>query len=137
MGGAYFADTFFWIAVAHPRDAFHARAVTWQRTNPSARLVTTQEVPTEFLNWFAALGAEARHSAAELVDDLYADPSIQVLPQTAASFQAALAFYRARPDKEYRPCRLPIDAGYTVTRSDGRAHERSPLHSGRVYRRFP
>ena len=33
MAGVYFADTFYGIAVAHPRDAFHAHAVAWQRSN--------------------------------------------------------------------------------------------------------
>jgi predicted nucleic acid-binding protein len=32
---------------------------------------------------------------------IQADPQVQVLPQTSADFQAALALYEARPDKEY------------------------------------
>ena len=100
-GGAYFADTFFWVAVAHPRDAYHMHAVAWRHSNPGASLITTEEVLTEALNWFAGLGAAARLSAAQLVDDVQADSAIQVLPQTTAGFQSALALYRARLDKEY------------------------------------
>jgi predicted nucleic acid-binding protein len=99
--GAYFADTFFWVAVAHPRDAFHAHAAAWRRCNAGARLITTQEVLTEVLNWFAGLGAPARLTAAQLIDDVRVDPAIRVLPQSTAGFQSALALYRARLDKAY------------------------------------
>ena len=101
MAVVYFADTFFWVAVAHPRDAFHTHVRAWQRSNPGASLVTTEEVLTEVLNWFAGLGPGARLSAAQLVDDVQGDPTIQVLAQSALGFQSALALYRARPDKEY------------------------------------
>ena len=105
MTGFFFADSFFWIAIAHPRDAFHFRAIAWQRANPRARLVTTEEVLAEVLNWFARLGPKGRLSAADLVADLVADvvadPLIQVLPQTSAEFLAALAFYKGRLDKDY------------------------------------
>ena len=101
MAGVFFADTFFWVAITHPRDAFHARAVAWRHANRSARFVTTEEVLSEVLNWFARLGSTARLSATELAKDVLADPSIQVLPQTTAGFQDAVAFYRSRLDKEY------------------------------------
>ncbi len=101
MAGVYFADAFFWIALAHPRDAFHARAVSWRHSNPDANLVTTEEVLTEVLNWFSGLGATGRQTATGLVDDLYSDPTIQVLPQSSASFQNGLDLYRSRLDKEY------------------------------------
>ncbi len=101
MTGVFFADSFFWIAVAHPRDAFHVRALAWQLANPHARLVTTEEVLAEVLNWFARLGSTGRLSAAELVADVIADPLIQVLPQTSAGFHDAAAFYRSRLDKDY------------------------------------
>ena len=101
MTGFVFADSFFWIAIAHPRDTFHFRALTWQRANPRARLLTTDEVLAEVLNWFARLGPKGRLSAADPVADVIADPLIQVLPQTSAGFHDAVAFYRSRPDKDY------------------------------------
>jgi predicted nucleic acid-binding protein len=101
MGGVYFADSFYWIALAHPRDAFHAQVFAWERSNPGARLVSTEEVLTEVLNWFATRGSAGRASATQLTRDVLADASTQVLPQTSADFAAALALYEARPDKEY------------------------------------
>ncbi len=44
MGGVYFADTFYWIALAEPKDTWHSRALAWQSANPNARFVTTDEV---------------------------------------------------------------------------------------------
>jgi len=51
-----FADTFYWIALLFPRDAFHVAVVSFSRTLGSVRLVTTDEVLTEVLSHFASLG---------------------------------------------------------------------------------
>ncbi len=101
MAGVYFADSFYWIALAHPRDTFHAQVVTWERGNPSARFTTTEEILGEVLTWFAGSGSAARAAAAELVRDTLSDDSIRVLPQTSLDFHAALALYESRPDKQY------------------------------------
>ena len=101
MAGVYFADSFYWIALAHPRDTFHDRVVTWERRNPSARFITTEEILGEVLTWFARSGSAARAAAAELVRDTLSDVSIRVLPQSSLDFHAALALYETRLDKEY------------------------------------
>jgi hypothetical protein len=51
-----FADTFYWIALANPTDAFHHAAKTFDLKWPNAALVTTDEVLSEFLNYFADKG---------------------------------------------------------------------------------
>jgi predicted nucleic acid-binding protein len=61
----------------------------------------TDEVLTEVLNHFAGLGPYWRGKAAALVHDLRGEPDVDVLPQTRADFDAALALYEARPDKGY------------------------------------
>ena len=96
-----FADTFYWIALVFPRDAFHAAVVSFSQAVGSVRVVTTDEVFTEVLSHFAGLGPYWRGKAAALVHDLRGDPDVDVLPQTRADFDAALALYEARPDKEY------------------------------------
>lgn len=53
------------------------------------------------LNWFATKGQAGRVLATTSIRALRADPSVQVLAPTAADFDAALALYEARPDKEY------------------------------------
>lgn len=101
MGGQYFADAFFWIALTYPRDVWHQRVVTWQQTHPTARLVTTEEVLGEVLTWFSPRGATWRAVAAKMVERTLVNPMIRVLPQTSVGFRDALALYVARLDKEY------------------------------------
>jgi predicted nucleic acid-binding protein len=96
-----FADTFYWVALLNPGNAFHARVNSFSRTLGTARLVTTDEVLTEVLNWFSRFGPRWRGEAAHLIHDLRRDPNVDVLPQTRAGFDAALALDEARPDKGY------------------------------------
>ncbi len=60
MATVYFADTFYWIALIHPKDAWHGRVVAWTASHASSHLTTTTEVLTEALNWFAARGPAGR-----------------------------------------------------------------------------
>lgn len=101
MAAVYFADTFYWIALIHPKDAWHGRVVAWEARHASAHLAPTTEVLIEVLNWFAARGPAGRILASTSVRTIRADASIQVLPPSAADFDAALTLYEARPDKEY------------------------------------
>jgi predicted nucleic acid-binding protein len=101
MAAGYFADTFWWIAVANPKDAWHARALAWEATHTGVRYVTTEEILSELLTWFAATGPAGRAHASATVRGILRDPMTQVLPQTSADFAAALTLYEARPDKGY------------------------------------
>jgi uncharacterized protein len=101
MAGFYFADTFWWIAISNPRDAWHARVVAWEAAHPNARYITTEEILSEVLTWFAPTGPAGRGHASALIRGILTDPSTRVVPQTSAGFAAALALYEARPDKDY------------------------------------
>ncbi|HKI20439.1 MAG TPA: nucleic acid-binding protein, partial [Isosphaeraceae bacterium] len=84
-----------------PKDAWHARVLAWEAAHPNARFVTTEEVLSELLTWFAGSGPAGRAHASAAVRGAFTDPSTQVLPQTSADFAAALTLYEARPDKDY------------------------------------
>ena len=101
MGPSVFADTFYWLALARPRDSWHAAALRWTTANSATGLVTTDEVLTEFLNALAGAGPVGRAYAAANVHDIRNDRQVIVLPQTRADFDASLALYEARPDKGY------------------------------------
>jgi predicted nucleic acid-binding protein len=101
MAAVYFADTFWWIALGNPKDAWHARAIAWESAHLNARFVTTEEILSELLTWFAGTGPAGRALASMMVRGALNDPSVQVLPQTSADFMAALMLYEARSDKEY------------------------------------
>jgi predicted nucleic acid-binding protein len=96
-----FADAVNWIALIFPRDAFHAIVHSFSRTIGAVRLVTTDEVFGEVLNFFSGFGPLWRSKAAAVVRDARSDPDVDVLPQTRTDFDAALALYETRPDKEY------------------------------------
>ncbi len=101
MPTTVFADTFYWLALARPRDAWHAAAWGWAGANSSTHVITTDEVLTEFLNALASTGPAGRSYAAATVRDIRNDHHLIVMPQTRADFDAALALYEARLDKGY------------------------------------
>jgi predicted nucleic acid-binding protein len=94
-----FADTLYWIAIFLPNDP-------WSQTAKSvdleyARLVTTEEVLSEFLTGVAAFGDRTRRLACELVRTILDSDEIGVIPQSHESFQGGLELYQRRPDKKY------------------------------------
>ena len=101
MPRTMFADTFYWIALIDPRDAFHTAAHALGGSLGPVRLITTDDVFDELLTFFAGMGPYWRGKAAATVRDAWQDPDIDVLPQSRADFDAALALYDARPDKSY------------------------------------
>jgi uncharacterized protein len=98
---AVFADTFYWIALADSNDSHHQRTLTLTAENATSRIVTTEEVLTEFLTFFASASEQVRAEVAGSVLGLLESPAIRVIPQSHDSFLAGLQLYRARPDKGY------------------------------------
>ena len=68
---AVFADTFYWIALSDFTDSLHERALALTRQYAASQIITERR------------------------------PDIEVCAQSAASFAAGLALYRARVDKGY------------------------------------
>jgi len=101
MPPTVFADTFYWLALARRSDSWHSATWQWAGAHASTRIVTTDEVLTEFLNALAGAGPANRAHAAATVHDIRNDSQVNVLPQTRADFDAALALYEARSDKQY------------------------------------
>jgi predicted nucleic acid-binding protein len=94
-----FADTLYWIAIFLPKDPWSstARSVDLE----DARLITTEEVLSEFLTGVAGFGDRTRRLACELVRAILDSHEISVIPQSHESFQGGLALYERRPDKKY------------------------------------
>jgi predicted nucleic acid-binding protein len=101
MPTAVFADSFYWIALARPRDQWHDRAAAWAAANSQTPIVTTDEVLAEFLNSLCRGGESGRLLAVGVTADVRREPHVSVLPQSRTTFDEALAFYESRPDKEY------------------------------------
>lgn len=96
-----FADAGYWIALWHPRDGLHRRAVAVSESLGSVAVVTTQLVLVEALDAMAGMGEFRRRIAAQMVRRLEDDPGIEIVPQTDAQFRAAVERYSARPDQRW------------------------------------
>jgi predicted nucleic acid-binding protein len=97
----FFADTFYWIALFSPNDAWHERVVAFSQSIGPCRLYTTEEVLSEFLTFCSTAGPQTRQRAAELVRSLFIDSEVTVIRQGHMSFLQALGLYEARLDKHY------------------------------------
>jgi predicted nucleic acid-binding protein len=98
---AIFADTGYWVAVIHPRDALHKRAMVVSQQLGQFTIITSEMVLVEVLNMFSRRGAHLRDAATKTVQAITSDPSIEVVPQTRRLFREALDLYQSRADKEW------------------------------------
>ena len=96
-----FADAFYWIALANPADQWHEATKSFDRENPNSRIITTEEVLTEFLNYFADSGTHRRSIAVEMCDQVLIHPNVTVVPQSHETFLKGLDLYKNRLDKGY------------------------------------
>jgi len=96
-----FADTFYWIAFTNLQDLAHEKAKALTHSLKPRLIFTTEEVLTEYLNYFAGWGPNFRHKASTNVQNMLLNQSVRILPHTNASFVAGLDLYRTRLDKGY------------------------------------
>ncbi|BCU14136.1 type II toxin-antitoxin system VapC family toxin [Microcystis aeruginosa] len=96
-----FADTFYWVALINPQDNWHQRAREVTSSLKNVKLVTTDEVLVELLNFMSVRGANRKRRTVEFIDNLLQNPRLQVIPQNLESFLQGFELYRRRPDKEY------------------------------------
>ena len=96
-----FADSGYWIALSNPHDELHERAKTVVAQLGNIRTVTSQMVLVEFLNYMSKRGQHMRSLAVEVVSGLTEDPNVEIVPQTDAQFESAVAMYSSRLDKDW------------------------------------
>jgi uncharacterized protein len=94
-----FADTFYWVALIHRKDASHQAVLNFSRGFRSL-LVTTDEVLTEVLAFCSAEEA-LRKDAGKAVRRILSAAGVRVIPQSRQGFLDGLDLYEARPDKGY------------------------------------
>src|ERR1017187_5510805 len=95
-----FADTSYWIALQWQKDflAPIARGLA-ESMHPSTRIITSDLVLVEFLNYACSLGLMMRIEAALAWDDLKSNPSVLVIPTSPELLQSAVTLYRKNSDK--------------------------------------
>ena len=101
MSGSLFADTGYWVALLNPKDDLHDIAKSVSSSVAGRRIVTTDFVLVEVLNYFAERGDNVRSSAALFVEKIKDDPNITVEPATRDGFNSAIDDYKKYNDKEY------------------------------------
>ncbi|MGH2584406.1 MAG: type II toxin-antitoxin system VapC family toxin [Dehalococcoidia bacterium] len=94
----WFADTGYWLAWLNREDDLHGRAHRFDTLLPPS-LVTTEAVLFEVGNAMARPPLRARAMA--FFERIRANPRIVILPVDSALFRRAVAFYAARPDKDW------------------------------------
>ena len=91
---AVFADAFYWTALTHPGDQHYEQARAFERELAGqSSIVTTEEVLTEYLTFFADKGPYWRGTAVAIVHGLQHKPGVRVLPQRPETFALGLALY--------------------------------------------
>lgn len=98
---AVFADTVYWIAIVKPNDPWSNDAKEARQTLGPVRILTTDEVLTEFLAALSKTGPNMRSAAVKMVQAIVSDPNVRVVPQSRESFNKGLDRYAARSDKQY------------------------------------
>lgn len=98
-----FADTFYWVALLSPRDTFHRQAIALTTKLGKTKIITTDEVLTEVLNFLSDGGTRLREQAVIIVRQLLNADSgkVVVLSQSRSTFLGALELYEQRLDKGY------------------------------------
>ena len=98
-----FADTFYWVALLSPRDTFHSRAIVITAKLGKTKIITTDEVLGEVLNFLSDGGLKLRERTVNTVRQLLkADTEkVTVLSQSYGTFLGGLDLYEQRPDKGY------------------------------------
>ncbi|MEY3221561.1 MAG: hypothetical protein RLZZ203_417 [Cyanobacteriota bacterium] len=96
-----FADTFYWVALINKTDSWHQRVRSYSPNLSNVKIITTDEVLTETINFFASFPAPMRAAVSQLVVQIIADYNIQVIPQTHESFIEGLELFQQRFDKGY------------------------------------
>lgn len=70
-----FVDTAYWVAQASVKDQWHQKALEIEKQLTSVKLVTSELVLVEFLNYFSNFGTVMRQKVAVAVQSILEDPS--------------------------------------------------------------
>jgi len=98
---AVFVDTVYWIAIIRPGDPWKGAATRARELLGNVRLLTTDEVLTEFLAALRTCGENLRRAAAKMVKAILENPNVKVIPQSRDTFLRGVEFYERRLDKKY------------------------------------
>jgi uncharacterized protein len=97
-----FGDTAYWAGLLIPNDSLHAVSVLGDNAlDKNERIVTTDLVLVEFLNYMCGLGSEARIIAGKTWTKISSSPSVLLIHSTEVLLQKAVELYTASDDKRW------------------------------------
>ncbi len=96
-----FADIFYWVSLANSKDSWHSQVKAIAKKLEPVRIITTEEVLIEVLNFFSGYNAIMRKKISQLVRNIMNNANIIVMPQSNDTFLAGLDLYERRLDKGY------------------------------------
>src|SRR3989442_14969625 len=111
-----FADADYWIALLNPREELHERAKRVSARVGPARVITSEMVLAEVLNFLGSRGEVIRATVCEAIRRLRENPNVTIVPQTSTQIAEALTFYEVHRDKEWS---LTDCASFLVMRESG------------------
>ena len=88
-----FADAAYWIAMLNPEDKRSVKALKTTQELGDVHFVTTQEVLSELMNFFAPYGKAVRRHVANAIREILTSPNVTVMAQSPDSFLAGLDVY--------------------------------------------
>jgi len=98
---AVFADANYWVALLNPKEELHPDAKRVSEELGPCRIVTSEFVLLEMLKLLAAPRLRLKGIALRLIEDMRADPNMEVVPASSALFQKACKTYGQREDKKW------------------------------------
>ncbi len=96
-----FVDTHYLIAIINRLDQWHQSAILIIGKLGNAKLVVTESVLVETLNYFAEFRPEAKQHAVETIENFSANVNVEVVEQTSELFREGMKLYESRLDKGY------------------------------------
>ena len=96
-----FIDTGYLVALINPRDQLRKKALKVRDQINDKKLVVSETVLLETLNYFAEFKKELKQAAFSVVERLLVNPDIEVVEQTSVVFHDGMNFYQSRFDKGY------------------------------------
>jgi uncharacterized protein len=96
-----FADTGYWIALINRKDPHRLQALQLAQQLDKTRIVTTELVLVELLNFFSNKGPFLRKMAVQAIEDIVNDQYVTVISHTHNLFQSALKRYDKVFDKQW------------------------------------
>ena len=96
-----FADSAYWIALINPKDQWRRRATEASRELGEFSIVTTDEILTETLNYYAESGEHFRGIVSREIEQILLNQNIEIIEATHENFLDGFELYRNRLDKSY------------------------------------